>query len=113
MTNGNRAVTGIGIGAEQDAHRAANDITATDHHRMFALGVDLVMRQHQHNAVWCGRHKGGKTLYHFSDAYRVKTVHIFRGMDGIDHFFVGDVFGQRQLYQNAIDIRIVVQLFDR
>src|SRR5258708_8978794 len=45
MTEGYRAVAGVGIAAEQDAHRPAYDIAAAYHYGMHAPGIYLIMLQ--------------------------------------------------------------------
>jgi hypothetical protein len=42
----------------------------------------------------------------------VEAVHVlFRG-DGFEHLVAVDVLGQRQLHQDAVDLRVVVQFVD-
>jgi hypothetical protein len=50
--------------------------------------------------------------HQFSDIDRVKSVHIFFRIDGIEHPGLVDVFRQRQLDQNPMNFRILVIVVD-
>ena len=48
-----------------------------------------------------------------TNIHRMKSVHIFVRINGVEHFLLVDVFGQRQLDQDAIDAVILIVLVDQ
>ena len=112
VADGDGAIAGLGVGAEQDAHGSADDIAAADDDGMFATGVDLIVFEEQEDAVRGGGDEGGQSLDHFPDVDGVKAVDVFGGVDGVDDIVVGNMPGQGQLYQDTVYVEIVVEVFD-
>ena len=112
VAKGHGAVAGIGVTAEQDAHGPSHDIAAPDDHGMPAFGLDPVVFKQQQDAVGGGRQERGKPLHHAARRFRVEPVHVLVRPDGLDHFLVTDMRGQRQLHQDAIHIVMLVQRID-
>ena len=40
----------------------------------------------------------------------MEAVDVFAVVDGFDYLLLGDVFGQRKLYDEAVDVGIFIQL---
>ncbi len=55
--------------------------------------------------------KLGLPKYQFADINRMKSIHIFGGIDGEDDTFIGNMFRQGELNQDAVDIQIFIQIF--
>src|SRR5579859_2188640 len=95
MTKGYRAIARVAVAAEQDAHGSPDDIAPSDHDGVHPPGVDLVMLQQEEDAMGSGRDIGGKTLYQPAYILGMEAIYILGRMNGIDHFLVGNMFGQR------------------
>ncbi len=92
--------------------RFADDVTSTDHHylRPFNLGA-------RPNEKLLDAGGGAGEVVRLADhqlahVYRVEAIHVFPGVDGEEDFFLVQVFGEGQLYQDTVDFRVVVQTVD-
>src|SRR5689334_13460831 len=112
MTESNGTVTGISMSAQQNAHWPSDYIASADHNRMFSFCIDMEMEKQKHYSMWGSRNKTFHALNHFSDIDRMKPIYVFVRIDGFDHLFFGNMFGQWKLNENSVNIRITVQLFD-
>ena len=54
VADGDGAVAGLGVGAEEDAHGSADDIAAADHDGVHAAGIDLIVFEEKQDAVGGG-----------------------------------------------------------
>jgi hypothetical protein len=79
---------------------------------MFAFGLDPKMFQQQQDTIRCSGNERRLSLNHISNSNGMKSIHIFIRIDRIDHFLITDMFGQRQLNQYPVHIRIIIQLFN-
>ena len=64
-------------------------------------------------------HDGGSETYiarktngHTAYIDRVKTIHIFPIVNGFNHFLLGNMFRQRELYNETIHVSILIQFSD-
>ena len=105
------AVAGVGIAIQKYTDGPSYNIAAADHDGVFTTCSNIVMFQHQHDAIGRGRDKCGLPLHHFANIYGVKSVYVFTRVNAIDYLFFIDLFGQGKLYQDTIHIFIAVQFF--
>src|SRR4051812_47552183 len=108
MAYSNRAISRIGVPAQQDADRSSHDITPADYYGMFSFCFHTVVLQYHQNAKWSGRKEGRQSLHHLSHAYGMESVNIFVGMHQADDLVLADLFGQGKLNKYAIHIIIIV-----
>ena len=95
--------------------RFAHDVGASDHHHLGAVGFHSRPHDHFLNP---GRRTGrefdlGAADHQAPHVDRMEAVHVFVRIDGIEHFFFIDVFGQRKLNQNAVYGVILVVLVNQ
>ena len=95
---------------QQQRHRLADDVGATDDNRFLAAQINMAFFKHFHHAI---RRTGNETriaLRQRTDVFSVEAIDILINRNRFEHGFFIEVFGQRQLHQNAVDIGIGVQL---
>ena len=78
-----------------------------------APGLDLRVEQQFTDPQRRARHEPRRTDREEADVERVKAVDVLQGIDPLDDGRLVDLLGQRQLHQDAVDRRIVVQSVDR
>ena len=94
MAHGHCGIAGIAVAAHQQGHGCAYYVAAANDHAVHTYSTDLVILQHQHDAIWrCGQ-KGGLPQHHLALRYRVKSIHILIRVYSIDHRIAGDMVGQ-------------------
>ena len=112
MGEGNRAVAGIVFARHQDTHGRTHDIRPADDHAMLANGFDIIAPEHFHDAVGCGRQKSRHSLRHSSEIDRMKSIHVFFGVNSQGYFFFTDMFGQGQLHNKTVYFGILIEVLD-
>ena len=110
-----RDADGAALPQQQLRHGFAHDVAAPDDHGIFSgqSPGELILEHHQATQ---GRARGQGARIAIGQSagiHRVKTVHVLGRIDGFDHPLRADMPGQRQLHQDTVDRRIVVQSFDQ
>jgi len=99
------------VGGEQERrHRLADDVAAADDHRPAARELDFRAPEQLHHP---GRGGGDETARlaapEAPDVDRVEAVHVLLRSDALQHPAGVEVGGQRQLDEEAVDLRIAVE----
>ena len=69
--------------------------------------------QQRHHAAGCARAKARLAQGQFPDVERVESIHVLDRANAIGDGRLIDVGRQRQLHQDAVDVRILVQVVDQ
>ena len=96
---------------QQHAHGLADDVASADDHALLALHRDLIAVEHLHHACRCTGQKIVFAEHDLADVHGVERVHVLLRIDRRDDRLVVKVLGKRKLYQNAVDVGLVVQRF--
>src|SRR5579883_1009006 len=100
MANSDR---GVGV-EEQHGYGLADDVAATDDDGFLSGDGNVAALQNFHASGGRARHETRALRGKIADVHGMKSVHIFRGIDGEENFFGIHVCRQRQLHQNAVDV---------
>ena len=100
-----------GIGFEQHhGHGFAQNRAAPHHDGMFAFQLHLIVLQQPHDALGGGATVGGFTHAHAAKPEAGDAVHVLFQADSIETGALVDLGGHRVLQQNAVHIRVAIQL---
>ena len=93
----------------------SDNIGAADNDHLGTAGFNSGTDDHLLNT---GRCAGGKSHLVSADHQpahinRMKSIHIFVGINGIQHLFVIDMFGEGKLDQNSVDVVVVIISFNQ
>ena len=108
MANSNRAV----LLKQKQCHRLADYVTATDNHALLAGWIYLVKFKQLHNARRRTREKIVLSKHYFADVFGVEGVNVLVGIDTVDNLVFANMLGQRELNENAVNVRVGVKLID-
>ena len=97
----------------QNAQRSVNNIASADDNTVFAGGFNIVTLQQINYARRRCRNKSVQSRNQFAKIDRVKTVNVFFRVNSLDNFLFVNVFRKRQLNDKTVNVRVVVQLFNR
>ena len=112
VEHGDGGVAGIGLLHHQVCHGLADDVAAAEHHTLLTLGGHVVAAEQFDDAGGGGRDEAGETYRHASHVDGVETVDILAIVDSLDDFLFGDVAGQGELHDEAVDVGVGVEAFD-
>src|SRR3546814_3414558 len=92
----------------------SSDVCSSDLHdyTMPAFCFNTVMIQQLHDSVWSSRQEGWKAGEHLSQAFGMKTIHVFFRTDMHYDFFLVNLRRKGELYQNAVHLIVRVQLLN-
>ncbi len=95
-----------------EGHRAADDVGGADDHRMLALERGADRLEEPDDPIGRAGPDEGDALDQAPDVVRVETVNVLGRVDLFDDGGGEDLIGQGQLHQDAVDLRIAVELVD-
>lgn len=105
MGDGNR-----GIPVQKEfGNGLAHDIASADHHGFLARNLHARLVEQGDDALGGAREDAGLVEPKARYVLGVEAVHILFGGDGGDDFLLVDMLGQRQLHQDAVHLRVVVE----
>jgi hypothetical protein len=103
----------VGTGLqEQHRLRLADDVAASDDHRMRAGQRHTGVFEQLHHAIGGARHEARLAGHQRTDVADMKAVDILQRRNGLDHPLRVQVGRQRHLDQDAVHRRVVVQVVD-
>ncbi len=95
------------------SHRLADNVAPADDNAVLSRRIDARRAEELPNP---GGRAGDESIplpdEHLADVHRMEAVHILGGMDAPHHRVGIDLPGQRHLHEDAVDLRIGVQLID-
>jgi hypothetical protein len=103
---------GGALGQQHHGHRLADDVAAADDHRVLAAQVVADGFEHLHAAVRRAGPEAGGAGHQRAGAGDVEAVHVLGGRDGLDDLLAVHVLRKRQLHQDAVHLRVVVERTD-
>jgi hypothetical protein len=112
---GEAMADGRGRAGEQqlERHRPADDVGGADHHRVPAAHRDVVARQQAHHARGRAGAQQGDALGEPADVVGMEAVDVLGRVDGLDDPACVELRGERQLDQDAVDGRVLVEPGDQ
>ncbi len=108
VTDGHRAA----FHQELERHRPADDVRLPDHDRMLAHEILAGVLQQRHATVGRTRTQRRPLEHQAADVIRMEAVDVLQRIDGFGDAFLGDLLRQRQLHQDAVDRRILIERSD-
>ncbi|CFJ35776.1 Uncharacterised protein [Mycobacterium tuberculosis] len=97
---------------KQKRYGFAYDIATPDHNSMLARDLSSGPFDQFNDSVRCAWQKRFIADDHVPNIDRMKAIHIFFRINGIQHGLLGDVRRKWQLNQYPINVRILIQLLD-
>lgn len=99
---------------QQIADRASDNVTAAKNHSLLSGGVDAALRQKLHHSFRSAGDKERATapLSQLTDVDRTESIDILLIGDSRGDGMFGQVLGERQLDENAMDRGVIVGLGD-
>ena len=97
---------------QEHGHRFTDDVAAPDDDGVLTGDRNVVTPENLNDAVGRAGAQAGASGREQADVERMETVDIFFGRDGEQDALRIDVRRQRKLYENAIDVRRVVEVPD-
>ncbi|MCY1536511.1 hypothetical protein D9M68_719710 [compost metagenome] len=98
---------------EFQRHGATDDVGCAHDYCVHAVEVGAGAVQQCHDAFRCAGAEQGDALGQAADVVRVETVHVLVGVDAFQQQRSVEVFGQRQLDQDAVDGRVFIEAVDQ
>src|SRR6266571_2129566 len=105
MANCNRGMTL----KEQTCNWPSDDLTAPDYARISAGNLNLISIQQLNNSRGRARHESRPTHRQQTDIRRMKSINVFGRIDGFDGDRIVNLFWQRQLHENPVNVIVRVQ----
>ena len=102
---------GIGV-HQQQRHRFADDVAAAEDDGVCAFDGDGVAAKNFHAAYGRAGDEPGAATDQPAETYGMKTVYIFRGIDGLENALGIDLGREGKLDENAVDGVVIVQVID-
>ena len=97
---------------KQHRHGLANDVRATEDDGVFAGDGEVAAMHHFHHARGGAGLKAGLARDEAADVDGVEAVDVFGGGDGFEEALGIDVFGERELDEDAVDLVAAVEGVD-
>ena len=105
MGDGNR-----GIPVQKEfGNRLAHDIASADHHGFLARNLHARLVEQSDDALRGAGEDAGLVEPEARHILRMETVHILFGGDGSDNLLLVNVLRERQLHQDAVHLRVIVE----
>ena len=98
---------------QQTGDRPADDLATPDNAGVRARYFDLAALQQLDDSRGRARNKSRPPHCQQSDIGRMKCIDVFRRIDRFDDQPVIDLFRQRQLYENTVQLTVVIQFRDQ
>ncbi len=100
------------LSEEEHRHRLADDLAAADDDRLLPSQLHSVLLEHHHHTR--GRSRDEERLAEIQTAgvQNVEAVDVLVGIDGAEHRRLVHVIWKRQLDEDAVDLRVVVEVVD-
>ena len=108
MANGNG---GVGV-HEQERHGFANNVAAAENDSVGAFDGDMVATENFHAAGGGAGHEAGASANEAAEIDGVETVNVFGGVDGFEDALGVDLFGKRELDEDAVDAIVAIEFVD-
>ena len=103
-----------GIGVQQEeGHRLADDVAASDDHRPATRDLDAAAVEELHDARRRARHEPRALLHQEADVDRAEAVHVLGGIHEPEDARCVDLLRQRRLHEDAVDVAAAAQGIDR
>ncbi len=77
---------------------------------MLALDLNTVVFQYAHDALWCRAAVGIFSHRHSAETEARHAVHVLVQVDGIETSALVNLLGRRMLQQDAVHVRVCVEL---
>ena len=90
-------------------NRLSHNVAASDYHHIRAFRGDVRVFEHLQNAVRRARKESRLAHHQSTKVHGVEPVDVLVWMDPKKHFVLIDVVGERELYQDTVDLLISVQ----
>src|SRR4029077_187743 len=103
---------GVGVHQEQ-GHGLAHDVAASEHDCVRTFDGDVAATQNFHAARGSAGHESRTATDQTAEIHGMKSVDVFRGIDGFEDKFAIDLRRQWELDENAIHGGIAVQVVDK
>ena len=93
----------------QLGHRLSHNVRATQNHAFLSACLNAITAQERQNSQRCGRDETRQSDGHTAHVNRVEAVYVLAIVNGFNDALLVDMLGQRQLYDEAVHVGIVVQ----
>src|SRR5712671_6285168 len=98
-----------GVSLQQKAgHRPADDLAAADHAPVRAGNSDLVAIQQLDDSRWSAWNESGTTHCQQTYVRGMEAIHVLRRIDCFKNRGLVDLFWQRQLNQDAVNVVMLI-----
>ncbi len=116
-----RQIAGLGVADahrrlplhEHQRHRLADDVASAHDDDIAAFDLNVLLLQKAHHSVGSARRKHRVADYQAADVVEMETIDVLVRGDGTQHAPHVDLWRQRQLHQDSMDVRIGVESLDR
>src|SRR5437868_14871679 len=113
MTNGDCAVCVLGILHQDRGHRLTDDVASPDDDAIFSRRLDPTHPEHLTYPSRSARKKSvALSDQHLADVHWMKSIDVLGRMDASHHSFGIDLLRQRSLDENAVNLRVGIELID-
>jgi hypothetical protein len=97
---------------EQQRHGFADDVAAAKDDGLGAFDLDIVAAKNLHAACGSAGDKSRASTDQPAEIDRMKAVHVFRGIDGLEDALGIDVYRERKLNEDPVDSVVSVEIAD-
>ena len=97
------------VARKQIGDRRSDNVAATQHHTMLALGFNVVMLKYRAHSHRGSRQESVLAKHHTTDIDRCESINILIRRNGVYHLLLVDLLGQRQLDDKSVDIIVIVK----
>lgn len=102
---------GVGV-HEKESHGLADDITAAEDDGVGAGEGNLIAVENLHAAGGSAGDEAGTSADEAAEIHGMETVNIFGGIDGFEYALGVDLFGKRELNEDAVDAVVAIEIVD-
>ena len=97
---------------QQKGHGFPDDRTAANDDGFFAFEVVTDLLEHPQDTLRGARQKTGVAGQKTAEILRMQAVHVFLRINGLQDPLAIQVWGQRELDQDAVDIVLSIEVLD-